>query len=85
MPLDKRMYVHHITYHAVVWRVWRRPLCVGCVVCAQFRSDLTSTMGANLMQGNIAAISNRGNIHDHVAKAQAATQAKEAAMIQVCG
>lgn len=49
----------------------------------QFKSDITGTIGSNLATGNIAALSNAGNIHDHVAKAQAATQAKEAAMIQV--
>ena len=57
-----------------------------CVCCGgvQYKSDITGSIGANLASGNIAALSDRGNIQDHVAKAQAATQAKEAAMIQVC-
>ena len=59
-------------------------LCIKCYyLLLQFKSDITGTIGANLTTGNIAALSNAGNIHDHVAKAQAATQAKEAAMIQV--
>lgn len=60
-----------------------RDMSVRAGVHLQYKSDITGSIGANLMQGNIAALSNSGNIQDHVAKAQAATQAKEAAMIQV--
>lgn len=64
-----------------------RGVCVvgASTVCIalQYRSDITGSMASNLAAGNIAALSNAGNIQAHVAKAQAATQAKEAAMIQV--
>ena len=60
-------------------------MCVRvCCGGVKYKSDITGSIGANLASGNIAALSDRGNIQDHVAKAQAATQAKEAAMIQVC-